>query len=81
MNAQGIVATFATSASRKQHRSAKDINVRNLAVTFHGSPIIAETDFVLNWGNRYGFIGRNGSGKSTVMRVIGARAIPIPEVG
>ena len=28
--------------------------------------------------HRYGFVGRNGSGKSTVMRCIGARAIPIP---
>lgn len=28
---------------------------------------------------RYGFIGQNGSGKSTLMRVIGARAVPLPD--
>ncbi len=51
----------------------------NLSVSFHGHPIIEGTELQLNWGNRYGFIGRNGSGKSTVMRAIGARAIPVPE--
>ncbi|KAJ8602225.1 hypothetical protein CTAYLR_003663 [Chrysophaeum taylorii] len=74
----GIIATYAAPTVKK-HRNAKDISVSNLSVTFHGSTIIAESEFILNWGNRYGFIGRNGSGKSTVMRVVGARAIPIPE--
>ena len=34
---------------------------------------------VLNHGNRYGLMGRNGCGKSTLMKVLGARACPIPE--
>ncbi|KAH8043820.1 ATPase [Aureococcus anophagefferens] len=76
--ASGVVATFAAPPVKK-HRNCKDINVSNLTVTFHGAPILEGTDFVLNWGNRYGFIGRNGSGKSTLMRAVGARAIPIPE--
>jgi ATP-binding cassette subfamily F protein 2 len=36
------------------------------------------TAVVLNHGNRYGLIGRNGCGKSTLMKALGARAIPIP---
>lgn len=76
--AAGIIATFAAAATKK-HRNAKDVNVTNLSVTFHGTTIVSETDFVLNWGNRYGFVGRNGSGKSTLMRVLAARAVPIPE--
>ncbi|KAJ1461490.1 P-loop containing nucleoside triphosphate hydrolase protein [Pelagophyceae sp. CCMP2097] len=75
---QGVIATFAAPPVKK-HRNAKDINVSNLSVSFHGHTVLEATDFTMNWGNRYGFIGRNGSGKSTVMRVIGARAIPIPE--
>ena len=74
---QGVVTTYAAGA--KPHRNSKDISVSNLSVSFHGHPIIEGCELQLNWGNRYGFIGRNGSGKSTIMRVIGARAIPVPE--
>lgn len=74
----GIVTTFALN-SKKIHRNVRDINVTNLTVTFHGSPIIEEAELTLNYGNRYGFLGRNGSGKSTFMKVIAARAFPIPD--
>lgn len=65
--AQGVVATYAAPPEKK-HRNAKDINVSNLTVSFHGNPLIDAASFSMNWGNRYGFIGRNGSGKSTIMR-------------
>eukprot|EP00635_Sarcinochrysidales_sp_CCMP3193_P004984 CAMPEP_0118916000 /NCGR_PEP_ID=MMETSP1166-20130328/16093_1 /TAXON_ID=1104430 /ORGANISM="Chrysoreinhardia sp, Strain CCMP3193" /LENGTH=784 /DNA_ID=CAMNT_0006855787 /DNA_START=35 /DNA_END=2385 /DNA_ORIENTATION=+ len=76
--ASGIIATFAAPAL-KRHRNAKDISVSNLAVAFHGHTLISESELTLNWGNKYGFVGKNGSGKSTLMRVLGARAVPIPE--
>ena len=37
------------------------------------------TEIVLNHGQRYGLIGLNGCGKSTLMNSLGARAVPIPE--
>jgi ATP-binding cassette subfamily F protein 2 len=75
---EGIIATFSQSA-KSVHANTKDINVENVSVLYHGAPILEDTDVVLNYGNRYGFIGRNGCGKSTFMRVLGARALPIPE--
>ena len=57
----------------------RDISITNLTVTFHGSPLLEETELTLNYGNRYGYIGRNGCGKSTFMRVIAARCFPIPD--
>lgn len=30
-------------------------------------------------GNRYGLIGRNGSGKSTFLKALAAREVPIPD--
>ena len=75
---EGVIATFALS-SKTMHRNVRDIAVSNLSVTFHGSHIIEETDLTLNYGNRYGYIGRNGCGKSTFMRVIAARCFPIPD--
>jgi ATP-binding cassette, subfamily F, member 2 len=45
------------------HANTRDINVSGVTVTFHGKPLIEDTDIVINYGNRYGFIGPNGSGK------------------
>ena len=75
---EGIVATYALNA-KALHRNFRDISVSNLTVTFHGSPLIEEAELSLNYGNRYGYLGRNGCGKTTFMKVIGARAIPIAE--
>ncbi len=75
---EGIVATYALN-SKKMHRNVRDINVSNLSVLYHGTPLIEEAELSLNYGNRYGLIGRNGCGKSTFMKVIGARSFPIPD--
>jgi ATP-binding cassette subfamily F protein 2 len=74
----GIITTFALS-TKKMHRNVRDINVLNLTVTLNGEPLIDDAELSLNYGNRYGFIGRNGCGKSTFMNVIGARSFPIPD--
>lgn len=75
---EGIVTTFALN-SKKMHRNVRDISVSNLTILLHGNPLVEEAELSLNYGNRYGLIGRNGCGKSTFMKVIGARCIPIPD--
>lgn len=74
----GIIATYALS-SKVIHRNVRDISVSNLTITYHGVPLIEEAELTLNYGNRYGYIGRNGCGKSTFMKVIAARCFPIPD--
>ena len=74
----GIITTFAQN-TKKIHRNVRDISVLNLTITLHGEPMIDDAELTLNYGNRYGFIGRNGCGKSTFMNVIGARSFPIPD--
>lgn len=76
--ANDIVVTL-ESKKTKLHAHTRDINVSGVSVHFHGKPLIQETEIVINYGNRYGFIGNNGSGKSTIMKAIAARAIPIPD--
>ena len=56
---EGVVCTFALN-SKKLHRNVRDVSVSNLTVTFHGVPLVEEAELTLNYGNRYGFIGRNG---------------------
>lgn len=48
------------SKKGKLHANTRDINVSGVTVNFHGKPLIEETELVINYGNRYGFIGPNG---------------------
>lgn len=58
---------------------SRDIKIDNLSITFHGVELLNETRLELNYGRRYGLIGYNGCGKSTLFSVIGRREIPIQE--
>lgn len=75
---EGIIATCSHNV-RAVHRNFKDINVLNFSITYFGKVLLEECDVSLNYGRRYGLIGRNGSGKSTFMNVLGARGVPIPD--
>jgi len=75
--AEGTVCTFALNRKGVDAR-ARDINVSNVTVQHHEGILLDECNVVLNHGNRYGLVGRNGCGKSTFMKALGARALPIP---
>jgi ATP-binding cassette subfamily F protein 2 len=75
--ADGTICTFSTSRKGVDARS-RDVNVQNFTLQHKGTVMLDGTAVVLNHGNRYGLIGRNGCGKSTLMKALGARAIPIP---
>jgi len=77
LRAQGVIVTYSEKA-RAAHENSRDIQIENLTMTYHGAPLILDSNLSLNYGNRYGFIGRNGCGKSTFMNVLGARCVPIP---
>ncbi|CAF0774495.1 unnamed protein product [Rotaria sp. Silwood1] len=61
------------------HPSGRDIHINQFSVTFHGQEILSDADFEMNCGRRYGLVGLNGSGKSTILAAIGNREVPIPE--
>ncbi|CAF2332115.1 unnamed protein product [Rotaria sp. Silwood2] len=61
------------------HPSGRDVHINQFSVTFHGQEILSDADFEMNCGRRYGFVGLNGSGKSTILAAIGNREVPIPE--
>jgi len=75
--ADGTICTYSTSRKGVDARS-RDVNVQNFTLQHKGTVMLDATAVVLNHGNRYGLIGRNGCGKSTLMKALGARAVPIP---
>lgn len=66
LSRQNIVVTY-ENRKGNLHANTRDINVGGVSVAFHGKLLIEETDVVINYGNRYGFIGPNGSGKASIL--------------
>jgi len=58
---------------------SRDVKIINFSVSLHGAVLIDDTELELNYGRRYGLIGLNGCGKSSMMNCIGHREIPIPD--
>jgi len=58
---------------------ARDLKFVNFSMSAFGRNFITDTTLELNYGRRYGLIGRNGSGKTTFLNMLGNRELPIPE--
>ena len=46
------------------------INVSNVAVEYDGTPVICQADFVIHENEKIALIGRNGCGKTTLLKVL-----------
>ncbi|KAI0757607.1 P-loop containing nucleoside triphosphate hydrolase protein [Daedaleopsis nitida] len=65
-------------ASAASKNKSKDIHLTNIDVNFGSNRILSGASLTLAYGRRYGLIGRNGVGKSTLLRHIALRDVPIP---
>jgi len=61
------------------HPDARDVHISNLTILFHGAELITESTLELNNGNRYGIIGPNGCGKSSLLAALSQRELPVPD--
>jgi ATP-binding cassette subfamily F protein 2 len=57
---------------------ARDIKISPFSLALHGKVLVEDTVIELNKGGRYGLLGRNGCGKSTFLKCLAAREVPIP---
>ncbi|BEI85284.1 hypothetical protein CcaverHIS002_0506850 [Cutaneotrichosporon cavernicola] len=57
---------------------SKDIHLTNIDVSFASNRILNGATLNMSYGRRYGLIGRNGVGKSTLLRHIALREVAIP---
>ena len=61
------------------HPQSVNIKIDQLTITFHGREIVTDTTLEINMGRRYGLLGLNGCGKSTLIQAIYNREMPIPD--
>ena len=57
----------------------RDVKIISTSLVFHGKVLITDAVLELNYGRRYGLLGENGCGKSTILKAIDKREYPVPE--
>lgn len=59
--------------------TSRDIHIEKIKIAYQGKTLLQDTDLKINHGRKYGIIGPNGTGKSTLIRHISARLLPVPD--
>lgn len=57
---------------------SKDIRIDGIDINFAGNRILTDASLTLAHGRRYGLVGRNGIGKSTLLRALSRRELAVP---
>lgn len=84
-SAQAAMAKLSTATDRSANGvlvsdpKGRDIKIDQYTLSFHGRLLIEGAEISLNYGQRYGLLGENGSGKSTFLQSIAERDVDIPE--
>ncbi|XP_030351966.1 ATP-binding cassette sub-family F member 3 isoform X3 [Strigops habroptila] len=78
-------ASASQAASKKETRmessgknKSYDVRIENFDVSFGERVLLAGADLNLAFGRRYGLVGRNGLGKTTLLKMIASRSLHIP---
>ena len=58
----------------------KDIRLEGFDVAFGEKVLLKNADMTLTYGRRYGMVGRNGLGKSTLLRMMSSRQLVLPGI-
>uniref|UniRef100_A0A336MDK6 ATP-binding cassette sub-family F member 1 n=1 Tax=Culicoides sonorensis TaxID=179676 RepID=A0A336MDK6_CULSO len=68
-----------TAGQKANMEHAVDIKIENFTISAKGNDLFVNANLLIAQGRRYGLVGPNGHGKTTLLRHIAARAFAIPE--
>lgn len=63
----------------ESEKNSRDIKIGSFSLNLYGRVLVEDAMLELNYGQRYGLLGRNGCGKSSLLKCIADREIPIPD--
>lgn len=64
---------------KNESTKIRDVKLENFDISFGDRVLLSGADMTLVYGRRYGLCGRNGYGKSTLLRMISDRQLIIPK--
>uniref|UniRef100_A0A0K0FKC1 ATP-binding cassette sub-family F member 1 n=1 Tax=Strongyloides venezuelensis TaxID=75913 RepID=A0A0K0FKC1_STRVS len=67
-----------TQVQEAQDETSKDIKVTNFDITAAGKLLFNKAELIIAHGRRYGLVGPNGQGKTTLLKHIATRKLNIP---
>ena len=76
---EGFSLSVPGGATRAADDASKDVVVKGLSISAPEKPLLVNADLALVAGRRYGLVGANGRGKSTLLRFLAARRLPVPQ--
>ncbi|KPP70906.1 hypothetical protein Z043_110228, partial [Scleropages formosus] len=78
--AEGDFAVSQAEMSSRQAmlENASDIKLERFSISAHGKELFVNADLLIVAGRRYGLVGPNGKGKTTLLKHIANRALSIP---
>ncbi|XP_046457203.1 ATP-binding cassette sub-family F member 3-like [Daphnia pulex] len=76
--ASQVLTKKETRMEAKGTNNCKDIRIENFDIAYGDKLLLQGSDLSLAHGRRYGFVGRNGLGKTTLLRMISSGQLRIP---
>lgn len=76
--ATGVCEWRTTTGNLISRETSKDVKIDHFSLQSHGKVLITDTLIEFTIGRRYGLIGSNGCGKSTFLKALANREVPIP---
>lgn len=67
-----------SAAQQQQLENAIDIKVENFSISARGKDLFVNASLTITAGRRYGLVGPNGHGKTTLLKHIASRSLNIP---
>lgn len=76
--ASQVISKKDNKMEAKGTNRSMDIRIENFDVSFGDKVLLQNADLLLATGRRYGFVGRNGLGKTTLLKMISGKQLQIP---
>ena len=78
--AQFACSQTAVNENDPQWQNSLDINIPSFNISAAGKILFKDAQFNIAHGRRYGLVGPNGRGKSTLLKMIASRDLVLPRV-
>merc|ERR1712223_2039200 len=73
-----VAQALKTGGALAQLETAVDIKIDKFSIAAKGKDLFRDASLLIAQGRRYGLVGPNGHGKTTLLRHIGTRSLQIP---